>query len=118
MRFACASSERNQKKSVSSFAPSELGIPRRFWTYILARVDLSDSLKWGGVSKANIRKIVEQLKLCRFSVVAKGPPGEEFVLCGGVNVSEINLKTMESKIVKGLYLAGEVINIDGLTGIN
>ena len=51
-----------------------------------------------------------------YSVKSRGPFGEEFVSAGGVSLKEINFKTMESKICKGLYFAGEIIDIDGITG--
>ena len=52
----------------------------------------------------------------KYNVKGRGPFGDEFVTAGGVSLDEINLKTMESKIHNGLYFAGEIINIDGITG--
>ena len=100
--------QNNQKKLVGTFAPRELGMPRRFWMYILSRLQIDDTMRWNNMSKSNVRKVVHLLKACRFSISGRGPPGEEFVSCGGIEIAEINLKTMESKLVKNFYLAGEV----------
>ena len=68
------------------------------------------------MSQKNVNKLLETLIRCPFHIKGKTTFKEEFVTCGGVDLKEINLETMESKIVSGLYFAGEVLNIDGETG--
>ena len=68
------------------------------------------------ISKEEIKNILEKLKGFRMKVDAVKPIQEAMVTCGGVSVKEIDPKTMESKIVKGLYFAGELIDVDGKTG--
>ena len=63
-----------------------------------------------------VRKLATNLVACPLEITSKGTFKEEFVTAGGVNLKEIDMKTMESKACEGLYLCGEVINVDGVTG--
>lgn len=75
-----------------------------------------EETKLEGMSKAQIRNLCEKLKVDRYRVKGKTTNKEEFVTCGGVTLSEVNFKTMESKLHSGLYFCGEILDIDGVTG--
>jgi len=106
--------ENNPAKKISN-ALKEF-VPARLVKRILEAVRLDKDKKLNQVSKEERRRILERLKGFRMTVESVRPIQEAMVTCGGVSVKEIDPKTMESKIVKGLYFAGEVINIDGRTG--
>lgn len=63
-----------------------------------------------------MRELIGQLGACEFEVQGKATNKAEFVTCGGVDRDQINFKTMESKLASGLYFAGEVVDVDGITG--
>ncbi|REE02202.1 BaiN/RdsA family NAD(P)/FAD-dependent oxidoreductase [Marinoscillum furvescens] len=92
------------------------GIPRRFWERILQIGGIQENQTFGELTKKQINKLVEELCQGRYSVSGKSTFKEEFVTCGGVKLSEVNLQTFESKKHPGLYLAGELLDIDALTG--
>jgi predicted Rossmann fold flavoprotein len=72
--------------------------------------------RWAALSGAAQHKLIQQLLRSEFPVTGKSLNKDEFVTCGGVRLSEVNFKTMESKICPGLFFAGEVLDIDGITG--
>ncbi|MGE5465059.1 MAG: NAD(P)/FAD-dependent oxidoreductase [Syntrophothermus sp.] len=88
-------------------------IPARLWKQL---VQFIGDKNWGDVSKAELRKLAQELTAGEFTIEGKGQFKEEFVTCGGVKLNEVDFKTMQSRIVSGLFFAGEVLNIDGLTG--
>ncbi|EMM72969.1 hypothetical protein LEP1GSC043_1281 [Leptospira weilii str. Ecochallenge] len=77
---------------------------------------MDPSKKWSDLSSRDLHEITEELTDARFKIFGKGEFKEEFVTCGGVSRKEVNFKTMESKIVPGIYFAGEVLDVDGVTG--
>ena len=85
----------------------------RLWKQLVRFVDEKN---WADVSKSELQKLAEELTAGEFLIQGKGQFKEEFVTCGGVKLNEVDFKTMQSRIVEGLYFAGEVLNIDGLTG--
>ncbi len=91
-------------------------MPIRLWESFLWNLNWSKEFKWNNLSSSDLNQLSSELTQARFSVNGKSTFKEEFVTCGGVNNDEINFKTMESKIHKGLYFAGEVIDIDAVTG--
>ncbi len=91
-------------------------LPKRLWMYLLEKSEISDQLRWADLSKKKMNQLISILISDCYSVKGKTTFKEEFVTCGGVNLKEIDLKTMQSKIVPNLYFAGEVLNIDGITG--
>ena len=91
-------------------------VPRRLWTNLVRASGILEDEKWADVNKEKLQKLTDQLTDCRFKVEGKSTFKEEFVTAGGVELSEINFKTMESKLVPNLYFAGEVINVDAITG--
>ena len=92
------------------------GLPRRLWEYQLEQCGISDSMKWGELPAAAQNKLVEKLLRDAYHVKGKTTFKEEFVTCGGVKLGEINPQTMESRIVPNLYFAGEIMDVDGITG--
>ena len=105
----------NGKKSILNNKPF-YNLPRSLWRALLLSLNIDSQLKWSDLSKSMKDSIVKCLIMSRYKINSRGPYGEEFVTAGGVSLQEINFKTMESKICKGLYFAGEVLNIDGITG--
>lgn len=95
---------------------SLLHLPKRLWLLLLEKAELSPNSVWADLSKPQIRKLAETLTHSRFVINGKSVFKDEFVTSGGVALSEINFKTFESKLFKNLYLAGEVIDVDAITG--
>ncbi len=91
-------------------------VPRRLWTNLVRASGISEDLKWADVTKEQLKLLSDQLTRCEFKVDGKSTFKEEFVTAGGVDLTEINFKTLESKIHRNLFFAGEVINIDAITG--
>jgi predicted Rossmann fold flavoprotein len=91
-------------------------LPHRLWQYLIARIGITTEDRWAGLSHKIINQLVQELTQGEYLIHGKGVFKEEFVTCGGVNLKEVNFKTMESKLVPGLYFAGEVLDIDGVTG--
>lgn len=91
-------------------------LPHRLWQYIIARVGIAMEDRWAELSKKNLNKLVQEITQGQYFISGKGVFKEEFVTCGGVNLKEVNFKTMESKLVPGLHFAGEILDIDGVTG--
>lgn len=102
------------KKLVKNLQPFD--IPSRFWKKITGTLRFKEDLQWANLTKNQLQDITAQLTAAAFQVHGKSTFKEEFVTAGGVNLQEINFKTFESKKIKGLYFAGEVLNIDALTG--
>jgi predicted Rossmann fold flavoprotein len=71
---------------------------------------------WAGLSHKKLDRLLQELQRGTFQIHGKSPFKEEFVTCGGVKLGEIDFKTMASKICPGLYFAGEIIDVDGVTG--
>ncbi|MGB6223566.1 aminoacetone oxidase family FAD-binding enzyme [Haloferula sp.] len=94
-------------------------IPIRLWKRLVeaaAGDKDADSLHWPHLTKDTSRRLAAQLGACRFQVDGKSMNKDEFVTCGGVHLSDVNFKTMESRKADGLYFAGEILDIDGITG--
>jgi len=91
-------------------------IPKRLWEYILLRAELSLTKPWIELGKKQQNKLAQVLCADRYQMRGKTTFKEEFVTSGGVNLKEIDFRTMQSKIMPNLYFCGEVIDIDGITG--
>lgn len=91
-------------------------LSKRLQDYLFVRAGIDADKNWADISKADINKLVEVLLYDTYAVKGKTTFKEEFVTCGGVSLDDVQLKNMESKRVKGLYFAGEVLDIDGITG--
>ncbi len=92
------------------------GLPQRLWNYHLQQAEVPEGMRWADLPAKAQNKLIKQLCAQEFDVAGKTTFKEEFVTCGGVDTTEINHATMESKLCPGLYFAGEVINVDGITG--
>jgi predicted Rossmann fold flavoprotein len=106
--------EEHTKKTIIKKSPFEF--PNRLWESLVLASGISEETKWADLSKKQINQLAEQLTNGVFQVNGKSTFKEEFVTAGGVDLKEINFKTMESKLLPNLYLAGEVLNIDAITG--
>lgn len=104
----------NPRKLLTSVHP--FGLPTRMWQYILQKTALGADKRWDELGKKGLNKLVEALTNDQYKVTGKGAFRDEFVTCGGVSLSDINLNTMESKVCKNLYFAGEVLDVDAITG--
>ena len=91
-------------------------LPRRLWEYMLQQCGISDETRWGDLPATAQNKLVEHLLRDLYSVKGKTTFKEEFVTCGGVTLSEIDPQTLQSRKVPGLYFAGEIVDVDGITG--
>ncbi|CAI8315000.1 MAG: Uncharacterised protein [Cryomorphaceae bacterium] len=93
-----------------------LEIPKRLWHFMLNKLEIAEYQIWNELSKKNKNRLINMLLNDEFEVKGKTTFKEEFVSCGGIDLSEINMQTMESKRHQGIYFAGELLNIDGVTG--
>ena len=91
-------------------------LPHRLWQYIVARVGINQADRWAGISNKTLNQLIQEISQGQYQIQGKGTFKEEFVTCGGVKLQEVNFKTMESRLVPGLYFAGEILDIDGITG--
>jgi len=91
-------------------------LPHRLWLFILKTCGIDNGTRWSDLTSKSQILLIETLVSHNFQVKGKTTFKEEFVTAGGVLTSEIDVQTMESKIVPGLYFAGEIINVDGITG--
>lgn len=91
-------------------------LPLRLWKALASAAGIPEELTWANLSRAQLTGLAEQLTRCRFEIQGKGQFKEEFVTCGGVALNEVDFRSMQSRILPGLYLAGEILDIDGLTG--
>ncbi len=109
--------QRNQagKRQVATYSPFP-DIPKRLWQSFLKASSIPEKTLWSQLAKPQITKLIYQLSQSKFHVDGKSLYKDEFVTCGGVPLKEINLKTMESKLQSGIYFAGEIMNVDGITG--
>ena len=104
----------HSKKIISS--NPFFGLPQRLWKVFTEQAGIPADLRWLDVSNKSLNKLLETLFRGTFEVSGKTTFKEEFVTCGGVSLSEINMQTMESHKIKGMHFAGEVLDIDGITG--
>jgi predicted Rossmann fold flavoprotein len=91
-------------------------IPKRLWEYLVLRSDISNTKPWIELGKKQLNKLAQVLCSDVYDMKGKTTFKEEFVTAGGINLKEVNFKTMESKKVRHLFFCGEVLNIDGITG--
>jgi predicted flavoprotein YhiN len=92
------------------------GVPSRLWEKLIVAAGIPRELKWAQLDKARLHTLARQLTESEFIVTGKSLNKDEFVTCGGVRLAEVNFKTMESRLCPGLYFAGELLDIDGITG--
>lgn len=104
----------NAKQLVSKHPHFEL--PKRLWQNLVSAVGIDVESKWAEINKNQLQNLANQLTQSQFEVNGKSTFKEEFVTAGGVDLKEINFKTFESKLHKNLFLVGEILNIDAITG--
>jgi hypothetical protein len=92
------------------------GLPARYWSRLVQAAGISEETAWTNVSNKALAALVAELTAARFEISGKGIFKEEFVTSGGVCLKEVDFKTMQSKLVPGLYFAGEILDLDGITG--
>jgi predicted Rossmann fold flavoprotein len=106
--------QEHSRNLVKAFSAAK--VPHRLWVSLTSKIEGIDQLKWADVSNKQIEKIAEAICSSYFHVKGKSTFKDEFVTAGGVELKEVDFKTMESKLFPGLYFAGEVLNIDAITG--
>lgn len=91
-------------------------LPRRLWERLTAAAGISATTRWAELSGKALNLLIQELCQGQYQITGKGIFKEEFVTCGGVNLKEVDFKTMASRCCPGLYFAGEILDIDGITG--
>lgn len=104
----------NAKSQIKNVYPSE--VAKRFWLQLLDVAEIPQELLWANLAKKQMLKLSELLFSCTFEILGKNRFKDEFVECGGVNLKEIDFKTLQSKVCPGVYFAGELLDVDGITG--
>jgi predicted Rossmann fold flavoprotein len=104
----------NPQKKIVNNCPVEL--PKRLWQSLINYAEIKPEKVWSEISKKELNKLVAEIVQGQYEITGKGAFKDEFVTCGGVSLKEVNFKTMESKKCPGLYFAGEILDIDGVTG--
>lgn len=104
----------HSKKAVSKKSP--FNFPNRLWESLVLASEILEETKWADLSKKQLQNLAQQLTQGVFQVNGKSTFKEEFVTAGGIDLKEINFKTMESKLHENLFFAGEILNIDAITG--
>lgn len=102
------------KKAV--FKSTQFDLPKRLWQKLVLASTITEETRWADLNKNQLDNLASQLTQAVFKVNGKSTFKEEFVTAGGIDLKEINFKTFESKLHKNLYFAGEVINVDAITG--
>lgn len=97
-------------------ANSQFGLPLRLWQRLTAAAEIPATRRWADMDKKSLTNLATQLTAAVFQIAGKSTFKEEFVTAGGVSLKELNFKTFESKLCPNLYLAGEVLDIDAITG--
>lgn len=108
--------QKTKRPKQKIFTQPLLDLPQRLWTKLCVMAEIPDGKIWGELAHRNLNKLLEHLIKCPFHIKGKTTFKEEFVTCGGVDLQDVDLATMESKKMKGLFFAGEVLNVDGETG--
>ena len=91
-------------------------LTKRLWVYLLNKLEIDNAKTWSELFSTERYKIINILQNDEYQISGKGPFADEFVTSGGVSLDEVSFKTMESFVCKGLYFAGEVLDVDGITG--
>jgi predicted Rossmann fold flavoprotein len=104
----------NSDKKISNYNP--FGLSSRLWNYLVDKSSISQDARWKEVTGKAFNKLVNTLLNDRYIVKGKTTFKEEFVTAGGIALDGVDFKTMESRFQKGLYFAGEVLDVDGVTG--
>lgn len=98
------------------FKYAQFDLPKRLWQNLVKASGIDEKLTWADATRQNLQNLANQLATGIFEVNGKSTFKEEFVTAGGIDLKEVNFKTFESRVVEGIYFAGEVLNIDAITG--
>ncbi len=104
------------KNKALPYTQACFNLPKRLWEYLCLQSDIQNTKPWAELSNKQLSKLAQNLADSTFKMEGKTTFKEEFVTCGGVNLKEVDFKTMQSKLLPGLFFCGEVLNIDGITG--
>ncbi|HEY9888736.1 MAG TPA: NAD(P)/FAD-dependent oxidoreductase [Candidatus Obscuribacterales bacterium] len=102
------------KRAIVNHCP--VPVPKRLWQYWVSQAGLDDTVTWANLPKKSLNHLTEAISRGQFAIRGKGAFKDEFVTCGGIKLSEVDFKTLASRRCPGLFLAGEVLDIDGVTG--
>lgn len=102
------------KKTV--FKSAQFELPKRLWQNLVLASEMTNDTRWADLNKSQLEQLAGQLTKAVFKVTGKSTFKDEFVTAGGINLKEVNFKTFESKLLEKLYFAGEILNIDAITG--
>ena len=103
------------KKLLTTYNP--FGLQQRLWAYLVEKtLEKRAQIRWAEVNKKDVNRLVNVLQNDSYQIAGRAPFKDEFVTCGGISLKAVNPSTLESKHVQGLYFAGEVLDIDGVTG--
>lgn len=106
--------EQNARKQIATFSPVE--VPQRLWERFVVAAGIVPTTPWAHVGNPGLQALATQLVAGEFAVTGKSMFKDEFVTCGGVKLAEVDFRTMESRLCPGLHFAGEVLDVDGVTG--
>ncbi|MEO6684971.1 MAG: NAD(P)/FAD-dependent oxidoreductase [Dyadobacter sp.] len=112
--FLIAEKSNTPKQQITSHA--RFGLPIRLWKAFVEKAEITENLRWSDATNKVLNRMAELLTNSQFDVKGKSTYKEEFVTCGGLALDDINQETLESKKVPGLFFAGEVLDVDGITG--
>jgi predicted Rossmann fold flavoprotein len=104
----------NGRQQIGGSGP--FGLPRRLWQSLASAAGIADDLRWADLGRGPRQALAQRVSQSTFRVSGQATNKEEFVTCGGVALKEVDFRTMASRVCPGLYLAGEVLDIDGITG--
>lgn len=110
------SNQRSENPAKMIFTNCPVELPKRLWEYLVNKAAIPETMRWADLPKKNANVMINMLINDEYKVQGKTTFKEEFVTCGGISLKEIDFTTMQSKIVPGLYFAGEIIDVDGITG--
>jgi hypothetical protein len=111
--MAAAAAEHPQKQAAGT---PPAGLTARLWRHLLGRAGLREDLRWAELGSKGAARLASTLTADAYPVAGRARFKEEFVTCGGVALSGVNLNTLESKVRPGLYFAGEALDVDAVTG--
>ena len=110
------SAKKEQSKKEVDFRSVVEELSKRLWEQLVTAAQISADLQWAQLSNNQLEELTFQLTKCTFKVTGKSTFKEEFVTAGGIDLKEVNFKRFESKLHKNLFFAGEILNIDAVTG--
>jgi predicted Rossmann fold flavoprotein len=102
------------RRAIAKHCP--VALPQRLWQRLVEAAGIDLELRWADLSKKALNLLLLELTQGQFRIQGKGIFKDEFVTCGGISLPQVNFKTMESRCCPGLYFAGEILDVDGVTG--